>query len=1001
MLIDATHQEETRVVVVDGQRLEEFDVETAQKKPLKGNIYLAKVVRVEPSLQAAFVDYGGNRHGFLAFNEIHPDYYRIPVADREALIAEEAEVLREQADAEDEADETNDAGSRARHDRQDRQDRRDNDHGSHSHDDRGDGDSEQESDDSENEDDDDGHDEEHDETSDDSESDRADDERFDESEDESSAPSGLQPDTDSSENDAEPELPIYDGDRSDAGDPAESLGGDPALLLRRDSDDPILAKAVDSLSDDAQPIEHESAAGASADQQPPVRIETVGGDEIDEAKQHRRVLHRRYKIQEVIKRRQIMLVQVTKEERGTKGAALTTYLSLAGRYCVLMPNTGRGGGISRKISSPADRKRLKSVLEELGIPDGMSVIVRTAGSERTKAEIRRDCDYLLRLWDGIRDQTLKSTAPALIHEEANLIKRSIRDLYSRDIEDVIVEGDEGYKAAKSFMRMLMPSHAKRVQQYKDPKIPLFQRFHIESQLYAIHSPVVQLKSGGYVVLNQTEALVAIDVNSGRATRERHIEETALKTNLEAAAEIARQLRLRDLAGLIVIDFIDMEEQRHNNAVERKLKEAMRQDRARIQIGRISPFGLLELSRQRLRPSLVEASTEICRHCRGIGHVRSTESTALHILRSLEDEAIRKPAPGFSVRTPTAVALYILNQKRRALAELELRHGVKVYVNGDDALIPPDFELERMKDLPPGEQIVALPAAALDLAIAAEQDEEPEADVEDTDDEESADEPITTPSPAERGDRDRGRRRRGRRGRRNEGDRSDRPEPGERSERPDREPRPIAAAVELENAESDDEPAGARHASPTGDAADGGLGPDGKPRRRRRRGRRGGRRRRRGSGEDAQADAGTAPEAAPASDASHPPQRPAVPSPADFRFIGEVDISSDTEIDEDDVDDRAAAIAANSGGPDGDLYDDVEDEAETASEDAASTGVEQDENLADDRGEDGVADDEVRADPPVPDERPEHEPQPVAEEPAEKKPSGQRRGGWWQRRDLVS
>jgi ribonuclease E len=667
-----------------------------------------------------------------------------------------------------------------------------------------------------------------------------------------------------------------------------------------------------------------------------------------------------------------------------------------------MPNTGRGGGISRKISSPADRKRLKSVLEELGIPDGMSVIVRTAGSERTKAEIRRDCDYLLRLWDGIREQTLKSTAPALIHEEANLIKRSIRDLYSRDIEDVIVEGDEGYKAAKSFMRMLMPSHAKRVQQYKDPKIPLFQRFHIESQLYAIHSPVVQLKSGGYVVLNQTEALVAIDVNSGRATRERHIEETALKTNLEAAAEIARQLRLRDLAGLIVIDFIDMEEQRHNNAVERKLKEAMRQDRARIQIGRISPFGLLELSRQRLRPSLVEASTEICRHCRGIGHVRSTESTALHILRSLEDEAIRKPAPGFSVRTPTAVALYILNQKRRALAELELRHGVKVYVNGDDALIPPDFELERMKELPPGEQVLPVPAAALDLAIAAEPDDEPDADVEAADDEESTEETTTTPATSERGDRDRGRRRRGRRGRRGEGDRGDRPEQSERSERPDREPQPIAAAADLDDAEADGEPAVARHAPPAADAADGGLGPDGKPRRRRRRGRRGGRRRRRGSGDDAQAEVGAAADAPPTPHISNSPQRPAVPSPADFRFIGEVDISSDdAEIDEDDVDDRAAALAANAGGTDGDPYDDAEDDAETASEEVTPASTEHDGTSADDRSEDSGSGDEVRADTPAPGELQEPEPQPVAEEPAEKKPSGPRRGGWWQRRDLVS
>jgi len=1046
MLIDATHQEETRVVVVDGQRLEEFDVETAQKKPLKGNIYLAKVVRVEPSLQAAFVDYGGNRHGFLAFNEIHPDYYRIPVADREALIAEEAEVLREQADAEDADDETNGHSRQGRSGR--RGDRRHDNrrHAEHRPDDQGQDDRAQDDqgqDDHAQDDrahDDHGHDDhghdnhDDDDQDDDRESgDRDDDDRDDDSDrdeergstsgvdsedddreadattapfdDDGAGPSGLQPDTDSSENDAEIEPAMQDGEEYSDGDAGESLGGEPALL-RRDSDDPILAKAIDSLSDDvsddARPMENDAGADSGADKRPPTRIETLGGDEIDEAKQHRRILHRRYKIQEVIKRRQIMLVQVTKEERGTKGAALTTYLSLAGRYCVLMPNTGRGGGISRKISSPADRKRLKSVLEELGIPDGMSVIVRTAGSERTKAEIRRDCDYLLRLWDGIREQTLKSTAPALIHEEANLIKRSIRDLYSRDIEDVIVEGDEGYKAAKSFMRMLMPSHAKRVQQYKDPKIPLFQRFHVESQLYAIHSPVVQLKSGGYVVLNQTEALVAIDVNSGRATRERHIEETALKTNLEAAAEIARQLRLRDLAGLIVIDFIDMEEQRHNNAVERKLKEAMRQDRARIQIGRISPFGLLELSRQRLRPSLVEASTEICRHCRGIGHVRSTESTALHILRSLEDEAIRKPAPGFSVRTPTAVALYILNQKRRALAELEIRHGVRVYVNGDDTLIPPDVELERMKELPGGEQALPVPAA-LDLAIAAEADIDADVDVDEIEDEESEEtEAAATPTTAlaaERGDRERGRRRRGRRGRRGDerGERTERndgPEQGERTERgeqTDFEPRPVAAALDGDEAE----PGIAQSAPPVAADAGDGVGPDGKPRRTRRRGRRGGRRRRRGPGEENQAE-GVAESDAPQT--SHAPSRPVLPSPADFRFVGEVDLSGNVaDGDEDDEDnDRAAALAANAGASDSSYDDDDDNDAAEAEE------TEQDEAVAEDRSDDAAEeprdDDANVGDNGDATVTPEVTPAP--EEPAEKK-SGPRRGGWWQRRDLVS
>jgi ribonuclease E len=456
----------------------------------------------------------------------------------------------------------------------------------------------------------------------------------------------------------------------------------------------------------------------------PERIETLGGDEADEEREEPRRPRsiRRYKIQEVIKRRQIMLVQVTKEERGNKGAALTTYLSLAGRYCVLMPNTARGGGISRKITSANDRKRLKSLVGDLDIPRGMAVIVRTAGSERNKAEIKRDYEYLLRLWNEIRDLTLRSTAPALIYEEANLIKRSIRDLYTKDIGDIIVEGDEGYKTAKAFMKTLTPSHAKRVQAYRDPTLTLFQRHQIEAQLDAMHNPVVQLRSGGYIVINQTEALVSIDVNSGRATRERNIEDTALKTNLEAADEIARQLRLRDLAGLVVIDFIDMEEHRHNAQVERRLKEAMRFDRARIQLGRISPFGLLELSRQRLRPSLFEASTEICRFCRGTGRIRSTESTSLHVLRAIEEEGSRRRGPGVSVAVPAAVALYILNQKRRKLSEIESRHGFRVYLAADDSLIAPDFRIDRLRALAPGDEP---PPPALPPPVSAPEEPEPE------------------------------------------------------------------------------------------------------------------------------------------------------------------------------------------------------------------------------------------------------------------------------------
>lgn len=527
MLIDASHPEETRVAVVNGKRLEEFDYETSRKKQLKGNVYLAKVIRVEPSLQAAFVDYGGNRHGFLAFSEIHPDYYQIPVADREQLLAEE------KAAAEDE-----------------------------------------------------------------------------------------------------------DGENGEA-------------------------------------------------------VETVGGDEVEEVERRRIKHYRHYKIQEVIKRRQIMLVQVVKEERGNKGAALTTYLSLAGRYCVLMPNTARGGGISRKIGSVQDRRRLKKILDEFKIPDGLAVIVRTAGAERTKAEVKRDYEYLVRLWDDIRTKTMESIAPALVHEEANLIKRSIRDLYSNDIDEIFVEGEEGYRTAKDFMKAMVPSHSKRVQRYDDPVYPLFFRYQVENQIDAIHNPIVQLRSGGYLVINSTEALVAIDVNSGRATRERHIEETALNTNLEAADEVARQLRLRDLAGLVVIDFIDMEVNRNNAAVERRFKDALKNERARIQIGHISAFGLLEMSRQRLRPSLQETSSEACPHCGGTGHIRSTETTALHVMRGIEEESLRKRATEIAVFVPSAVALYVLNNKRGALTAVEESCDISISIAADDTLIPPEYRIERI------------------------------------------------------------------------------------------------------------------------------------------------------------------------------------------------------------------------------------------------------------------------------------------------------------------
>ena len=565
MLIDASHAEETRVVVASGTRLEEFDFESAAKKQLKGNFYLAKVMRVEPSLQAAFVEYGGNRHGFLPFGEIHPDYYQIPVADREALFAEQAAV---------------------------------------------------------------------------------DDENNEDTQEESGEPQNETPEEDTQSRDEE---------------------------------------NVD-VEDKETPRNKSSES-----------VETLGGDDIDDEAQRRlhvsrSLLSRRYKIQEVIKKRQIMLIQVVKEERGNKGAALTTYLSLAGRYCVLMPNAVRGGGISRKIVNAEDRKRLKAITNELKVPSRMAVIVRTAGLARTRVEIRRDFEYLLRQWEGIRKATLESSAPALINEEANLIRRSIRDLYSRDIDQILVEGDDGYRTAKNFMRTLIPSHGAKVQPYRD-RIPLFTRYQIEGQLDAMYSPQVQLRSGGYLVINPTEALVSIDVNSGRATKQRNVEETAIKTNLEAADEIARQLRLRDLAGLVVIDFIDMDENRNQRSVERRFKEAMRIDRARIQIGRISPFGLLELSRQRLRPSILEAATEQCSLCQGAGLVRSTTSSAVHVLRAIEEEGLRERSAEISVHVPGGIAFYILNNKRQVLSDIESRYRMSVAFEEDPSLVPPMYTIE--------------------------------------------------------------------------------------------------------------------------------------------------------------------------------------------------------------------------------------------------------------------------------------------------------------------
>jgi len=634
MLIDASHPEETRVVVVDGTKLTEFDFETASRRPLKGNIYLAKVIRIEPSLQAAFVEYGGNRHGFLAFSEVHPDYWQIPVADRERLIAEQQRLAAE-ADDEPEPQPT-------KVDRTDIEEVRE--------------------------------------------------------ENREAVLAEVTPAPAPSEE--EPATPA----EASAAEPLPSEAPLPEPLLEPAAEPVAEAQPAEIVADKIEGPAEEAAAPASADpaeapqpEAPPV-VETLGGDdggERETRERRRRQPVRQYKIQEVLKRRQILLVQVVKEERGNKGAALTTYLSLAGRYCVLMPNAGRGGGISRKISNPNDRKRMKEMLAELDVPQGMGVILRTAGLERSNLDIKRDYEYLSRLWDSIRELTMRSTAPALIYEEGDLIKRSLRDVYDTDIQQVLVEGEAGHQAASEFMRQLVPHQADKVELYKEP-IPLFHRYQVESQFDAMHSPVVQLRSGGYIVINPTEALVAIDVNSGRATKERNIEETALRTNIEAAEEIARQVRLRDLAGLIVIDFIDMEENRHQRQVEHKVKDAMRHDRARIQIGRISAFGLLEMSRQRLRPSLLEHSTEVCPHCAGTGRIRSIESAALHALRAIEEEGVRHRASEIAVSVPPNVALYLLNQKRHTLSEIEKRYGFTVLVEADEEMHAADVDIERVR-----------------------------------------------------------------------------------------------------------------------------------------------------------------------------------------------------------------------------------------------------------------------------------------------------------------
>ena len=663
MLIDAAHAEETRIVVVDGNRVEEFDFESETRRQLAGNIYLAKVTRVEPSLQAAFVDYGGNRHGFLAFSEIHPDYYQIPIADREALMEEErayAEALREQEENAQAEKKRSRVKTRSKDTKS------------------------------------------------------AD---FIEKQDINEGEAGqlLENDVPGSEDDQNGSAGKLEKDDSE-----NTLETNPDLEA-----DPDYKPAAEESTD----IDQDDSSEDSLDE-----IESVSeADDPLDLVIASKPRPRRYKIQEVIKVRQILLVQVVKEERGNKGAALTTYLSLAGRYCVLMPNTARGGGISRKITNALDRKKLKEIAGGIEVPSGAGLIVRTAGAKRTKTEIKRDYEYLQRLWEQIRELTLKSIAPTKIYEEGDLVKRSIRDLYNRDIDEVLVEGEAGYKIAKDFMRMIMPSHSKNVKHYNDP-LPLFSRYQVETYLTSMFNPVVQLKSGGYLVIGVTEALVAIDVNSGRATKEGSIEDTALKTNLEAAEEVSRQLRLRDLAGLIVIDFIDMEDRRNNSAVERKLKDKLKTDRARIQVGRISGFGLLEMSRQRLRPGMIEATTQNCPHCHGTGLIRSEENLALSIIRQIEDEGVRGRSREVVVNCPVSVANFIVNQKRDHIANIEARFSLFVRINADTALVSPEYSIEKLKtsSRPPSEKQVSseLSSAisASDLEMLDENDSEPSSSI---------------------------------------------------------------------------------------------------------------------------------------------------------------------------------------------------------------------------------------------------------------------------------
>ncbi|SJZ57002.1 RNAse E [Consotaella salsifontis] len=937
MLIDASHPEETRVVVVKGNRIEEFDFESQHKKQLKGNIYLAKVTRVEPSLQAAFVDYGGNRHGFLAFSEIHPDYYQIPMADRQALIEEELARAQE--------DDDSDAGDEPA--KPARKPRRSSKAAKAARAKSGDSVSESVA------------------------SDPADGSSAEESSDNSSPAEAA---TDSASSDA----PVSEdsrqgdalnapadfreegGDDSDAAEATEAGSEDktgsedkpeaPQRSSRRRSERRRRSAAADSEESDEESHEEEAE-----------EVDEIGAeDAMEEVPVRQSRPRRQYKIQEVIKRRQILLVQVVKEERGNKGAALTTYLSLAGRYSVLMPNTARGGGISRKITNATDRKRLKEVARDLKVPQGMGVILRTAGANRTKPEIKRDFEYLMRLWETVRTVTLSSSAPALVYEEGSLIKRSIRDLYNRDIDEILVAGEDAYREAKDFMRMLMPSQAKVVQPYREAT-PIFARQGIEAQLDRMLQPHVTLKSGGYIIINQTEALVAIDVNSGRSTREHSIEDTAFQTNLEAAEEIARQLRLRDLAGLIVIDFIDMEEKRNNRAVEKKLKDCLKDDRARIQLGRISHFGLMEMSRQRIRASVLESTTQVCPVCEGVGYIRSDSSLALHVLRHIEEHLHKHSDHDIVVKVPTATALYILNEKRGTIAELEAHHGVRITIEADETHGRQSVVIERGAEAT--RPTPKVEPAHLESVVAEDVEEEEEEVISSGE----------TPSDDDNERGDNGNRRRKRRRKRRRGD------------------------EDSGNGAEDEQQASGDASDGDDDAGDDDSSQDddqGRGRRRRRRGRRGGRRNRDDLADgEVSTEAGEGQEAEAVSDGARVSSGEQTEAPSQAEAPVHAEVSSGTDEPSTNEDEAApSAIPATA---------DALVDAPEATQSAVET---QDEVVGEEAKADAV-ENSARADETPTEQAPSapvgpKEPQVTTgsgDTPSEDKP---KRTGWWSRRGFL-